>query len=546
MDVRIGQQLGNYRLIRLLGQGSFADVYLGEHIHLGTQAALKVLQVRLMREHLELFRNEARIIASLVHPNIVRVFDFGVEAGTPFLVMDYAPRGSLRQRYPRGSIVPPQQLVAAVKQVAAALHYAHQRRFIHRDVKPENMLVGINDEILLSDFGLVLVEQSTGSQITREAAGTLPYMAPEQLQGKPCAASDQYALGVVVYEWLCGERPFRGGLMELMGQHALTPPPPLRQRVPTIPPAVEAVVLKALSKEPQNRFADVEAFATALERAYHEAQAQPFPVVDLQTDLRPSLNSTLPREISPDLLTQAPTESGSVRQNQNVGSSSIPAPFTSAGNAPISTPAPDTPGRIAPAFGSQMPLPGTPSSPSWRQAPAIPPLGQVRDASDTGMSAGRLSEPVDYTPLPPDIFPLSAGAPPSSDGPHLPKNRISRRAVVASLAGVAGISLVGGGIIWLTTIGKFEGPISPNLTPTVTHTHPPSPTTTTTSVGTLLYTDRRQAQAPYGIFSAVWSPDGTRIASSAGTVQIWDATNGGNVLTHHAFENNYDNYRVAE
>ncbi len=212
MDVRIGQQLGNYRLIRLLGQGSFADVYLGEHIHLGTQAALKVLQVRLMREHLELFRNEARIIASLVHPNIVRVFDFGVEAGTPFLVMDYAPRGSLRQRYPRGSIVPPQQLVAAVKQVAAALHYAHQRRFIHRDVKPENMLVGINDEILLSDFGLVLVEQSTGSQITREAAGTLPYMAPEQLQGKPCAASDQYALGVVVYEWLCGERPFRGGL----------------------------------------------------------------------------------------------------------------------------------------------------------------------------------------------------------------------------------------------------------------------------------------------------------------------------------------------
>jgi serine/threonine protein kinase len=196
----VDRQFGHYRLIRLLGHGGFADVYLGTHIHLKSLAAIKVLQMRMVGSNLDQFRTEAQTLASLVHPNIVRVFDFGVQDDLPYLVMDYAPRGSLRQRYARGSIVPPQQIVSNVKQVAAALHYAHQKRLIHRDVKPENMLLGMNDEILLSDFGVVLVEQSTGSQITREAAGTLPYMAPEQLQGKPRAASDQYALGVVVYE----------------------------------------------------------------------------------------------------------------------------------------------------------------------------------------------------------------------------------------------------------------------------------------------------------------------------------------------------------
>ena len=103
---RVGQQLGNYRLSRLIGHGGFAEVYLGEHIHLNTQAAIKVLQIRLTGSHLEQFRNEARTIASLVHPNIVRVLDFGVEDDIPFLVMDYAPNGTLRQRHPRGVPLP--------------------------------------------------------------------------------------------------------------------------------------------------------------------------------------------------------------------------------------------------------------------------------------------------------------------------------------------------------------------------------------------------------------------------------------------------------
>src|SRR5437868_5297951 len=124
------QQLGNYRLIRLLGYGGFAKVYLGEHVHLKTQAAIKVLETQLADEEVKQFRYEGRLIAHLIHPHIVRVLDFGVEGTILFLVMDYAPNGSLRQRHPRGSRLPLVTVVTYVKQVAAALQYAHSQRII--------------------------------------------------------------------------------------------------------------------------------------------------------------------------------------------------------------------------------------------------------------------------------------------------------------------------------------------------------------------------------------------------------------------------------
>ena len=213
MTDRVGQQLGNYRLIRLLGEGGFAEVYLGEHIHLGTQAAIKVLHARLTSGDVEKFRTEARIIAHLVHPHIIRVLDFGVEDSTPFLVMDYAPNGTLRQRYSKGTRLSLESILQHVKQVAAALQHAHNEKLIHRDIKPENMLVGRNNDILLSDFGIAVVAPSTHSLSTipkdvQSLAGTVFYIAPEQIQGNAHRASDQYALGVVVYEWLAEIFPF--------------------------------------------------------------------------------------------------------------------------------------------------------------------------------------------------------------------------------------------------------------------------------------------------------------------------------------------------
>ncbi len=268
LEDRVGQQLGNYRLVRLLGRGGFAEVYLGEHLRLGTSAAVKVLHTRLAnRSEVESFQKEAHTIASLEHPHIVRVFDFDVINGTPFLVMSYASGGTLRQHHPKGSILPLPTIISYVKQVAEALQYAHDEKLIHRDVKPENMLVGRRGEVLLSDFGIALVAQSSRYQSTQDMAGTIAYMAPEQIHGKPRPASDQYALGVIVYEWLSGDRPFHGSFTEIAAQHAIVPPPSLREKVPAITPDVEHVVLTTLAKDPKQRFGSIHAFAIALEQA---------------------------------------------------------------------------------------------------------------------------------------------------------------------------------------------------------------------------------------------------------------------------------------
>jgi serine/threonine protein kinase len=209
MADRIGQQLDKYRITRLLGRGGFADVYLGEHIYLKTPAAIKILQTRLSgSDDLESFLKEARFIAQLAHPHIVRVLDFGVDGETPFLVMEYAPNGTLRERHPSGTVLPLTTIIPYVKQVADALQYAHSEKLVHRDVKPENMLVGRRNDILLSDFGIALIAQSSRYQSTQDVTGTISYMSPEQIQGKPRPASDQYALGIIVYKWLCGDRPF--------------------------------------------------------------------------------------------------------------------------------------------------------------------------------------------------------------------------------------------------------------------------------------------------------------------------------------------------
>src|SRR3974377_1853222 len=146
MTDRVGQQLGNYRLVRLLGQGGYAEVYLGQHVRFKQQAAIKVLHAHLSDQEAEHFQREAETIATLAHPGIIRVLDFDVQESIPFLVVDYAQGGSLRQRYPKGSLVPLPIILSSVKQVADALQYAHEQKFIHRDVKPENMLLGPRQE----------------------------------------------------------------------------------------------------------------------------------------------------------------------------------------------------------------------------------------------------------------------------------------------------------------------------------------------------------------------------------------------------------------
>jgi serine/threonine protein kinase len=279
---RIDQQIGDYRLLRLLGGGSFGEVYQAEQIRNHTLVAVKILQARLTRsEDLKAFINEARTFR-LKHPHIVPLLDFGVaDNDVPYLVMAYASRGTLRERHPAGTPLPLSTVVSYVNQIASALQYAHDLYLIHRDVKPENMLIGDNGAILLTDFGISTVAHNsyTLPQNQQEnIGGTVSYMAPEQIDGKPRPSSDQYALGVLTYEWLSGKRPFQGTPIEVMMQHMAASPASLTQQIPSLPPAVEQVVFTALAKDPRQRFSSVQAFATALTEA-----SQPHQPLSLST-----------------------------------------------------------------------------------------------------------------------------------------------------------------------------------------------------------------------------------------------------------------------
>lgn len=234
---RVGQQLDNYKLLRLLGTGTFGEVYLGKHIYRKTLVAVKILPA-LTNSDLPLFINEARVFR-LKHSNIIQVVDFGLDGNTPFIVMDYAPNGTLREEYPRGTRLSLAVVISYVKQITAALQHAHNEKLVHRDIKPENLLLGPSNEILVSDFGIATVVNSSRSMDLHNIAGTVAYMAPEQIQGRPCLASDQYALGVVIYEWLSGRLPFYGSLAEIVTQHILTSPPSLCSIVPELSANVE-------------------------------------------------------------------------------------------------------------------------------------------------------------------------------------------------------------------------------------------------------------------------------------------------------------------
>jgi len=266
---RIGQQLGEYRLARLLGRSRFAEVYYGMHLDWNIPVAIKVLNWRYIREGAGKFLDQACTLAQLEHPNIVRILDMGIEDNTPFMAMNYAPFGTLREYYPKYSQLPLAIAVSYVKQVAGALQYVHDQMLIHRDIKPHNILLGPEKQIWLSDFGIAMLTHSLDGarESSPDFEGTVVYASPEQLQGMPQRSSDQYSLGIVTYEWLTGTWPFTGSFAEIASKHLFEPPPSLRRRGFNIPAEVERVVLKSLEKDPERRFSSVQEFADELEWA---------------------------------------------------------------------------------------------------------------------------------------------------------------------------------------------------------------------------------------------------------------------------------------
>ena len=268
MADHMGQQFGTYQLTSLLAETAITEVYHGEQRYSHIDVAIKLLRHPFATsEAIDAFRGEARALAALIHPHIVRIQSFDVQNQIGFLVMDFAPGGSLRQRHPSGELVPLETIVGYTKQAADALQSIHDQRIVHQDLKPESLLVGHQDEILLAGFYLASAYPPADAQPPEEGRVVTAYLAPEQLQGKAYPASDQYSLGIIVYEWLSGALPFQGAGAEL-AQHILkSAPPTLQQGTLAVSPVIERVVMRALAKDPAKRFASVQAFASALEEA---------------------------------------------------------------------------------------------------------------------------------------------------------------------------------------------------------------------------------------------------------------------------------------
>ncbi|MHB1045215.1 MAG: serine/threonine-protein kinase [Thermoanaerobaculia bacterium] len=271
MTVEAGRKLGRYVLSRKLGAGGMAEVWEAFDEGLHRSVAVKVVRDEIAgeAEFRERFIREARLAAGLEHPRILPIYDFGTEAGVTYLVMPLLPGGSLRERI--AGPMHPEEAIDCLASIAAALDHAHARGVLHRDVKPSNVLVDASGSLLLADFGLAK-STAVSSELTAAGmvVGTPAYMAPEQAIGRPVdARADQYALGVLAFELLTGRTPFRSeSPFAVLDKHLREAPPPPSTFVPSLPASVDAVLARALAKQPQERFATcremVEALAGAL------------------------------------------------------------------------------------------------------------------------------------------------------------------------------------------------------------------------------------------------------------------------------------------
>jgi beta-lactam-binding protein with PASTA domain/predicted Ser/Thr protein kinase len=261
---------GRYRVLKRLGSGGMADVYCAEDSQLQRRVALKVLHRRFAedRQFVERFRREASSAAGLQHPNVVAIFDRGEWDGTYYIAMEYVEGRTLKDIIREKGAAPPEAAIDITLQILRAARYAHRRGIVHRDIKPHNVLIDQDGRVRVADFGIARAGTSDMTE-TGSIMGTAQYISPEQAQGRPVdARSDLYSIGVVLYELLTGREPFDAESPVTVALMQVNEPPvPPMQLVPEIPPALDAIVLRAMEKDPARRFADADEFIAALESA---------------------------------------------------------------------------------------------------------------------------------------------------------------------------------------------------------------------------------------------------------------------------------------
>jgi eukaryotic-like serine/threonine-protein kinase len=278
---------GRYRIVRRLGAGGMAEVYCAEDSQLGRQVALKLLYRRFAEdaEFVERFRREASAAAGLQHPNVVQVFDRGEWDGTYYIAMEFIPGRTLKEVVRDHGALEPALAADLTTQILRAARFAHRRGVVHRDLKPQNVLVDEEGRAKVADFGIARAGASDMTE-TGSVMGTAQYLSPEQAQGLPVdLRSDLYSIGVILYELLTGVVPFDAESPVTVALKQVSEAPvPAIQRNPAIPPALDAVVMHALRKDPDARFQDADGFADAIEAAlaggYVERTVVEEPVVD--------------------------------------------------------------------------------------------------------------------------------------------------------------------------------------------------------------------------------------------------------------------------
>jgi len=303
-----GQYFGRYYLAERLGEGGMAVVYKAYDTRLERNVAIKIIRREAFSEEtldevLKRFEREAKSLAKLSHPNIVKVHDFGEHEGSPYLVMEYLPGGTLKKLL--GEPIPWHDAVNLILPVARGVAYAHQRGVLHRDIKPANVLITDSGEPMLSDFGIAKLLEGKQTTVLTEsgmAIGTPEYMSPEQWTGTTSLFSDQYSLGIVLYEMVTGRKPYEADTPGAILIKQVTEPLPSPSKfVPDLPDPVVHILIKALEREPENRYADVDALIAALDGLRMGVTTTP--AVDVENVIKET--QVFPRQKSVEMVTPA-------------------------------------------------------------------------------------------------------------------------------------------------------------------------------------------------------------------------------------------------
>ncbi len=500
-------RLGKYEIRGILGKGAMGTVYDGYDAMIDRRVAIKTMSLPdasdgEAQDELARFRREAQAAGRLAHPNIVAVFDYGEDGGVAFIVMEYAPGTELKKILDKGDRLPPAEALRIMDGVLAGLQYSHERGVVHRDIKPGNVILSTEGKVKIADFGIARIESSSMTQ-AGTIMGTPAYMSPEQFMGQTVdARTDLYSAGVMLYQLLTGERPFEGGMSAIMHKALNTQAPRPSDLSVTAPPALDAVVAKAMAKRPEDRFESASAFAEAIKTAMAGGgmAASPLPGGDPLADddstmmaAKPPAGGTGSGTARPAPAAQARAPSAAARPGavQPVakpaakGKTGLYAGVAvavlavagiggyfalSGGSPPVSksvlpipaVPAPVTPAPVAPmpVAPAPSPLPSVTSPPSPPPAPVPAPVSApvVAPVPAPAPSPAPAPRPVVVTPVP---VPVPVPAP---EAPHAapPTQAAIRDALSTALAkapcSVTRTSIEGHSVVIAGIVGRNAEP----------------------------------------------------------------------------------------